>query len=293
MDKQVDSNFKKKEKKPQTAAQIERNRKLVEAQGGKLYTSENNPGTIKKEAKEYFTELAKKSIQMNGQRKYDMAFVATLRDRLLEYIEDQQMKHRPVTIAGAILATKLNPETWNKMKNGERDHLLFEFMTAYNIPYEFEGESVYIDDLGELFDVNGNHYDFGGTQCDSLHDYIEYNSDILPALRRNVNHQGYKLLHVGDNYNGKTLELYDIIREIALFRFSDVINRLYLHIQSTLEGNLYSNKGNQIGSIFALKAKHGWIEEENAQKVTNNNTLVLNNVASLDEAREALKRLSD
>lgn len=286
----VDSDFKEKKF---TAKQIERNRKLAEVPGRQTFTSENNPSAIKKEAKEYFTELAKQSIQMNGARKYDMTFVATLRDRLLEYIEDQQMKRRPATIAGAILATKLNPETWNNMKNGERDHLLLEFMTAYNIPYEFEGESVYIDDMGELFDVNGNHYDFGGTQCDTLHDYIDYNSLITPSIRRNVNHQGYKLLHVGDVYNGKSLELYDIIREIALLRFSDVINRLYLHIQSTLEGNLYSNKGNQIGSIFALKAKHGWIEEENAQKVTNNNTLVLNNVASLDEAREALKRLSD
>lgn len=80
--------------------------------------------------------------------------------------------------------------------------------------------------------------------------------------------------------------------QVLLVRLSQIIKNAELAIQEQLEENCYTNKGNPAGSIFGLKARYDWQDQPQETRTTNNNTLVLNNVASLDEAKEALKRLN-
>lgn len=80
--------------------------------------------------------------------------------------------------------------------------------------------------------------------------------------------------------------------KVLLSRLSAIIKSAELAVQEQLEENCYTNRGNPAGSIFGLKARYDWQDTPADTRTTNNNTLVLNNVASLDEAKEALKRLN-
>lgn len=80
-------------------------------------------------------------------------------------------------------------------------------------------------------------------------------------------------------------------RVIFLERMSEIIKNALACIQEQLEANCYTNKGNPAGSIFGLKASFGWQDTPAEQRNTTNNTLVLNNVATLEEAEAAFKRL--
>ena len=76
-----------------------------------------------------------------------------------------------------------------------------------------------------------------------------------------------------------------------LIRLSDLIKRAELAMQEQLEENCYLNKGNPLGSIAGMRNYFDWQENPSGPNTTNN-TLVLNNVATLEEAREAMKRLN-
>lgn len=73
---------------------------------------------------------------------------------------------------------------------------------------------------------------------------------------------------------------------VALIPCSDVINRALLLVQQRLEENCYTNKGNPVGSIFALKAQFKWREDDTPQHVVNQ--LV---IADLEQAQKALEML--
>lgn len=60
-------------------------------------------------------------------------------------------------------------------------------------------------------------------------------------------------------------------------------------IQEQLEENCYTNKGNPAGSIFGLKARYNW-QEDNANTRVTNNTLV---IADGEQARKSLQMLLD
>ena len=63
------------------------------------------------------------------------------------------------------------------------------------------------------------------------------------------------------------------------------------YLKEQLEENCYVNKGNPLGSIAGMRNYFDWQENPTGQ-TTHNNTLVLNNVATLSEAKESLKLLS-
>lgn len=196
----------------------------------KSVTAEGTIKALKKnaaalaESTEHYRKIAE---QRKGRIKYGVEFTATLRDRLTKYIEDQQAARKPLTIAGCILAAQVDPDTWRRWRNEERDYLLFEYMTINGIDFSEEGNEI-----------------------------IDQNGDV-----------------------------------ILLARFSTLVKMAELSIQEQLETNCYTNKGNPAGSIFGLKARYDWQDQPAESKTTNNNTLVLNNVANLDEAKDALKRL--
>lgn len=75
--------------------------------------------------------------------------------------------------------------------------------------------------------------------------------------------------------------------EIPLIPYSSIAQKAGLLIQNQLEENCYQLKGNQVGSIFGLKAKFGW--QDDSGYTTTNNTLI---VADRDKALQVLGMLS-
>ena len=71
---------------------------------------------------------------------------------------------------------------------------------------------------------------------------------------------------------------------VLLIPYSLIIQKALLMIAEQTEERLYSN--GRVGDIFALKAQHGWQEEQSPQTV--NQTLV---IATEEQAREAIKLL--
>lgn len=74
--------------------------------------------------------------------------------------------------------------------------------------------------------------------------------------------------------------------DIPLIPFSEVLEKCSLLVEQQLEENCYTNRGNPAGSIFALKCKHKWIEDQAPQ--TLNQTLV---IADAEQAKKALDLL--
>lgn len=102
----------------------------------------------------------------------------------------------------------------------------------------------------------------------------------------------YDLYAFMDNYDCTDVFEYDGMpcckvdgRLIILLPMSEIIEQVILMKEEETETRLYET--GRVGDIFALKAKHGWVEEEKAPH-TLNQTLV---IASETDARKALEML--
>lgn len=117
-------------------------------------------------------------------------------------------------------------------------------------------------------------------------------SAYYKARAKDYDHVLYEYMDIhGISYDREGTYIEQDGEKVLLLRLSEIIKRAELAVQEQLEENCYTNKGNPAGSIFGLKARYDWQDQPQETRTTNNNTLVLNNVASLDEAKEALKRL--
>lgn len=186
----------------------------------------------KAEQKEHYKRIAE---QRAGVIRYGQDYAYTLYENLRLYILEKQEERRPITKAGLIRASGLSTDTYYRYRNGEGDHLLYEFMDLHDIDYDHEGDFV-----------------------------------TLPPKDEDEESEG---------------------RCALLLRLSEIIKRAELAMQEQLEENCYLNKGNPLGSIAGMRNYFDWQENPQGSNTTNN-TLVLNNVATLDEAREAMKRLN-
>ena len=173
--------------------------------------------------KEHYKKIAEQRANLI---RYGQDYAATLADNLSAYIIDREQQRRPLTIAGLVRASGMSERTYYKYRDGEADHLLYEYMDLHGIDYDQEGNMITTAD-GEV---------------------------------------------------------------VLLVRLGQIIKQAELAVQEQLEENCYTNRGNPAGSIFGLKARYEW--RDDPDKVQQTNTLNIQ-VASLDEAREALKRLNE
>lgn len=58
-----------------------------------------------------------------------------------------------------------------------------------------------------------------------------------------------------------------------LIYYSDIVQKGFDILQDRLESNCYQLKGNQVGSIFGLKARFGW-QDDTGPGTTNNNLII-------------------
>lgn len=80
--------------------------------------------------------------------------------------------------------------------------------------------------------------------------------------------------------------------KVFLCRMSEIIKSAELAVQQQREEACSSLRGNPAGNIFLLKAQQDFQDTPPDQRTTNNNTLVMN-ISTLDEAKEAMKRLEE
>lgn len=96
----------------------------------------------------------------------------------------------------------------------------------------------------------------------------------------------YKLTH--DLHPDSEYWIDDNGEEHILARFSDLVkSHCELPIMDQLESNCYQLKGNQVGSIFGLKARFGW--QDDSPQVQHNTAVV---VADADKARNLLEMIN-
>ena len=91
----------------------------------------------------HYKEVAEK---MSKVTKYGQEYALPLRDKLDQYIEEQQAQHKPLTIAGMVRASGLSYDTYLKYREGEADHMLYQFMDLNDISYDHEGEQFTLQD---------------------------------------------------------------------------------------------------------------------------------------------------
>lgn len=76
---------------------------------------------------------------------------------------------------------------------------------------------------------------------------------------------------------------------IALVPWSQPCQKLEALIQDQLERNCYTNKGNPAGSIFGLKARFDWRDQDAPGTTISSNTLV---IADSEQAKKAMAMLT-
>lgn len=191
-----------------------------------------------KHLKEYTRQL---SAEQAGYRKFAEARRRNRRftqeallefyDLMVEYVTEQIEAGEPLTIAGCCLAMGIDTSCFYRMKAGDYDGRLVEFMSEHGI----DEDAVEIDERG------------------------------LPV----VCIDGVKT---------------------AFIPYSELIKKYMLLLQEQCEKRLYSNKSS-VNDIFALRSLFGW--QDGATVVNDNRQITLNKFASLEEAKDALKRLSE
>ena len=75
--------------------------------------------------------------------------VTTLYENLCRYIEEQQEQEKPLTVAGAILAAGVDHSVWYRMRDGEYDYRLDEYLDQHNI----ELAEAPVDEAGMKFSI--------------------------------------------------------------------------------------------------------------------------------------------
>jgi len=76
---------------------------------------------------------------------------------------------------------------------------------------------------------------------------------------------------------------------LQLLQWSQPCQKLEAVIQDQLERNCYTNKGNPAGSIFGLKARFGWEDQQQGPTISNQ-TLV---IADAEQAKKAMRMLAN
>lgn len=96
---------------------------------------------------EYYKELAR---NYNPGNTYTLDKLSGVFNRIAQYLQDHENTGAPITQAGCLLAGDISADTWQRMGDGELDHLLYMYMDKYDIPYDLEGTEIPDPVTGEM-----------------------------------------------------------------------------------------------------------------------------------------------
>lgn len=92
---------------------------------------------------ETLNQYRKYAEARRNRRVYKQEQVGVMLRAFLNYREDKLKHNKPMTVAGTLLALDLNDSFWLKIKNGDYDYLLEEYIEVNNI----NEEDIYYNDL--------------------------------------------------------------------------------------------------------------------------------------------------
>lgn len=69
--------------------------------------------------------------------KYTQEYMGVLFDLANEYLVECEEKGRHMTIAGLQRKLGINSKSWYRMRNGEMDHSLYEFLELHDLPEDY------------------------------------------------------------------------------------------------------------------------------------------------------------
>ncbi len=79
--------------------------------------------------------------------KYTQEYLATLFEKADAYVLDREKNKKPLTMAGFQRAMDISEKSWRLMRNGEKDHVLYEFLASKGLPEDYvdgaEGHVMY------------------------------------------------------------------------------------------------------------------------------------------------------
>lgn len=103
------------------------------------------------EERKKITESARKlAIAKRNNSPYTPLTQNNFIEKLSGYVEEQQVKGKPLTVAGFILASGIPEKTWHDMKNGMYDASLEEYKILHEIPQD---ATEYVNEDGEVLSL--------------------------------------------------------------------------------------------------------------------------------------------
>lgn len=93
-------------------------------------------GAIQRERKKITESARALAIANRNKSPYTPMTQGLFIERLSKYVEEQDKKGKPLTVAGFILASGMPKMTWYDMKNGMYDASIEEFKIAHELPLD-------------------------------------------------------------------------------------------------------------------------------------------------------------
>ena len=88
-----------------------------------------------------------KVLAMNVNRhKYKQSDVYRMIEQATAYVEEQQKKNKPLTVAGFMLATNTPETTWREMRDGDKDNITALYQMQHADYINDDGEPFYVDE---------------------------------------------------------------------------------------------------------------------------------------------------
>jgi len=107
-------------------------------------------GEIQRERKKITESARALAIANRNRSPYTPMTQGTFIERLSNYVEEQDKKGKPLTVAGFILASGMPQPTWYNMKDGMYDASIEEFKVTHDIPQDAEE---YVTEDGEVLSL--------------------------------------------------------------------------------------------------------------------------------------------
>lgn len=110
---------------------------------------------------EQLTKISKEASAINNSahalakainnKRYKQSDIYAIADNCADYVQEQQAKKQPLTVAGFILASGVPQSTWYDMRDGKMDDITALYIMSNPSQVNEEGEPFFIDEVtGEM-----------------------------------------------------------------------------------------------------------------------------------------------
>lgn len=138
-----------------------------------------------------YREIAEKQRKAKKYKQEDLAGIVR---RLNDYIEEQTVNDKPLTVAGMIRSAGVSKDTWYRMIGGEYDYHLYQYIDYHNIELDTLPQT---DGIPTMKDSNGAEI--------LLISYSEALQKAMLAVEEQTEERLYSKGRVGDIFSLKAV----------------------------------------------------------------------------------------